>query len=160
MRKTSRVASVVLFISLCRAVTAATWYVAPPPLGSNLNPGTEEKPFATIQKGITVASNGDTVIVAEGKYVENIRFLGKNIIVRSTDPLDPNVVQKTIIDGNQVNSVVTFAGSETEDCVLSGFTIQNGKGQFDGKYGGGVYGAECHATIRNNIIARNRAPST
>ncbi len=114
--------------------------------------------FQTIQEGIDAASDGDTVTVAEDTYVENIRFNGKNIALTSTDPLNPAVVGTTIIDGNQSGSVVTFDGTEDETCVLSGFTIQNGKSSVAG---GGICGRPAdhrtRATIQYNIIHKNRA---
>jgi len=119
-----------------------------------------ETAFKSIQEGISFASSGDTVIVAEETYVENIRFSGKNIVLTSTDPLDPDVVANTIVDGNQAGPVVSFSGTEDQTCILAGFTIQNGRGEQGGKYGGGIYGQGTHATIQNNAIVRNRAPST
>ena len=132
-----------LVASISLTLTAAELYVAPPPLGNNKNPGTEELPFATVQKGMNAAADGDTVIVAEGIYIENILFNAKNIILRSTDPLDPGVVANTIIDGNGAGSVVTFEGAEDETCALSGFTIQNGRGH-------GILSFSTPAAIRNN----------
>jgi hypothetical protein len=168
MGKVFTVMIIALAVSICGETSGAMWYVAPPPLGNNKNPGTEELPFATIQNGIDTATEGDTVIVAKGTYFENINFNGKNIILRSTDPTDWNVVARTIIDGNQAGSVVRFAGTEDESCVLSGFALQNGSGtEFEGPSGygtstggGGISGGDwsanrTRATIENNIIAGN-----
>lgn len=118
-----------------------------------------ERAFKTIQEGIGAASDGDTVIVAKGTYKENIDFKGKNIIVRSRDPLDPNTVAATIIDGNHSGAVVTFSGTEVETCLLTGFTIQNGKASNGGGIcsGTGMWYEHTHATIRNNVITGNSA---
>lgn len=137
--------------------------------------------FKSIQEGIDAASDGDTVIVAEGTYLD-IQFHGKNITLRSTDPVDPNVVAKTIIDGNWSWCAVTFRGNEGAGCVLSGFTIRNGLQEVENG-GGGIYGGgtragivynriinngalgsggglyDCDGTIAKNIIAGNGSPS-
>jgi hypothetical protein len=130
--------------------SAARWYVSAsvPQSGDGMS---WESAFKKIQEGMDAASNGDTVIVAQGTYVENIQFNGKNIVLTGTDPLDPAVVANTIIDGNQSGSVVTFSGSETEACVLSGFTTRNGVAE----YGGGIRGNGTRATVRNNAVTGN-----
>jgi hypothetical protein len=161
--------SVILAVCILDGACAATWYVdgSIPRAGD----GTSwEKAVKGIQAGINKALDGDTVIVAEGSYVENILFKGRNIILTSTEPSNWNVVAKTVIDGNQAGSVVQFAGTEDETCVLSGFTIRNGTGTyvpdptFPGLYGGGMIGvgsdggdSRTHATIQNNIITGNSA---
>ncbi len=49
-------------------VAAATYYVAPPPGGSDSHPGTSGQPFATLQKAADTVVPGDTVLVADGRY--------------------------------------------------------------------------------------------
>ncbi len=156
-----RIRHIGVLISLLLSNAAAenhTWHVDASVSASGDGTGWESA-FQTIQQGIDVASDGDTVIVAEGTYVENIHFHGKNIILRSTDPLDPRVVENTIIDGNQAGSVVTFDGTENETCLLSGFTITNGSVyEGGGIYGGPIKGAPgTIPIIENNIITNNTA---
>jgi hypothetical protein len=115
----------------------------------------------TIQEGIDSALDGDTVIVAQGIYFENIQFKGKNIVLRSIDPANPSNAANTIIDGNNVAPVVVFSGDEKETCVLAGFTIRNGQPGRIGGYepdGGGICAlgsSDGLAAIRNNIITAN-----
>jgi hypothetical protein len=82
--------------------------------------------YSLIQAAIDGSSDGDEIIVSPGTYYEGINFNGKNIILRSTDPTNSSVVAITIIDGRSTDSVVIFFGTETRDCILSGFTITNG----------------------------------
>ena len=153
--------------------TVFYWYVddnAPndpgpgdPCVSDPLEDGTEDHPYDTIQEAIDTAIDGDTIIVAEGKYFENINFKGKNINLRSTNPNNQDIVAATIIDGNNLESAVTFAGTENETAVLSGFTLQNGFHDFYeySRDGGGICGGletnHTRATIQKNIITRNRS---
>jgi hypothetical protein len=155
MERVVAVIAFVVCVCLCKPGTGAAWYVR-----ASVSQSGDGRSWATafkrIQKGIDAASDGDTVNVAWGIYVENIRFNGKNVVLTSTNPADPDIVATTIIDGNQAGSVVTFSGTENETCVLSGFTIRNGKAQS----GGGIYGGSTsptHATIKGNTIADNTA---
>ena len=105
--------------------------------------------FQTVQAAIDAVSDGDIITVAPGTYVENIYFDGKNIVLRSEDPEDPDVVDTTILDGGGVGSVVTFDGSEDASCELSGFTITNG----ESGYGAGIYGGVFGSVHSEAIIS-------
>jgi len=59
----------------CMEVQAANeLHVAPPPLGSNSNPGSFSQPFATIAHAELQTEAGDTVFLHEGVYRESVRF--------------------------------------------------------------------------------------
>jgi hypothetical protein len=109
--------------------------------------------FHTIQAAVDAASEGETIVVSQGLYVENVRIEGKNIRLRSTDPNDPNVVAATIIDGGFAGPVVTFSGTESDACLLRGFTLQNGSAP----QGGGICGNGTSAVIGDNVICDNVA---
>ncbi len=109
--------------------------------------------FSNIQAAINEADDGDVVIVAEGRYFENINFNGKNITLSSTEPNDHNVVAATIIDGRQLASVVIFELYEYTDCVLDGFTITNGHAM----YGGAVKCFNSSLTLKNCVFVNNFA---
>ncbi len=73
----------------------------------------------TIQDAINAATTGDTVLVADNTYFENINFIGKAITVASNFIMngDTNHINNTIINGSQpVNpeygSTVTFLTSD------------------------------------------------
>ncbi|MBA7471311.1 hypothetical protein ES707_06617 [subsurface metagenome] len=115
--------------------------------------------FVTIQAGINAATEHDTVIVAMGTYNESIRFNGTNIILTSTDPNNPEVVESTIIEADYRDrtSVVIFSGNEDAGCELRGFTITDGDVSEEFLYGGGIRGNGTRAVISNCIIAGNYA---
>lgn len=108
----------------------------------------------TIQSGIDVAKDGDTVLVANGIYKGegnvNIDFRGKQITVKSL-----NGAEATIIDcGREAETRgFTFHNEETHDSVLDGFTIRNGVHEL----GGGIYCNNASPTIKNCVITENRS---
>ena len=91
--------------------------------------------YLTIQDAIDNSVNGDTVSVLSGTYMENIKFNGKAITIRSQAGS-----ATTVIDGAQNGSVVVFDQNEGSGSVLDGFTITNGSGTMFNNIlcGGGV----------------------
>jgi len=92
----------------------------------------------TIQSAIDASIDGDVVIVSPGRYVENIDYKGKAILLTSLDPSDATIVANTVIDGNQAGTSVRFITNESSSSVLMGFTVTNGRGvsSWDSSAGG------------------------
>lgn len=112
--------------------------------------------YTSIQSAIDASVDGDTIFVLPGTYKENINFNGKEIIVCSTEPDNPDIVETTIIDGGNKGTVVTLNSSETSSSVLDGFTITNGDAGTSN--GGGILIANTsNPVIKNCIINNNTA---
>ncbi|MFA5831861.1 MAG: ATP-binding protein [Bacteroidota bacterium] len=127
--------------------------------------------YRTIQSAINASKPGDTVLVDEGVYFENIK-IKKNIILASRFILDRNRshIEQTIIDGSRSrdflhSSTVTFYDRTDTTCVLIGFTIRGGSGSYDHAPGdvfsehwiggGGIALSTAGARIAYNIIREN-----
>jgi len=82
--------------------------------------------YATIQEGLDAASEGDTVIVESGTYVENIFWPEINGI-----KLFGSGEETCVIDGDSLGSVIQIDHGSSyivdTSTVISGFTLQNGK---------------------------------
>ncbi len=104
--------------------------------------GNEGNPFGSIQDAINAASNADTVIVADGTYLETIDYGGRIITVRSANGNPENCTIDANVEGK---SVVWFHNGEYSSAVLDGFTITNSEseknGPLDTIYHGARYGA-------------------
>jgi predicted outer membrane repeat protein len=127
--------------------------------------------FPTIQQGINAATSGDTILVADGLYYEQINFQGKKPLMVASEFLmdgDTNHINNTIIDGSHPTNpdsatIVYFVSGEDTTSILCGFTITGGRGTtiFSPEWalareGGGIWIAGSGAKIRNNKITRNR----
>ncbi len=93
----------------------------------------------TLQGAINAAVDGDEIIVQPGTYSENVNTLGKRIIIRSVGPLDPDVVDATIINAQGSGTVVTCNTGEQIDTEIVGLTLQGGNA-----FNGG--GLQCNGT--------------
>lgn len=114
---------------------------------------------STIQGGINGSSDGDTVLVQPGTYVENIIFGDHNIVLGSLflTTGDTSYISQTIIDGDSAGSVVTFGSGVDSTTIITGFNIQNGLGGgvYATYYGGGITCRNSNPIIQHNTIVNN-----
>lgn len=146
-------APVIVFLTVVTPSIAVTWHVdddnCPGP-GS----GSVSNPFCRIQDGLDVALTGETVLVSDGVYFENLVFpTGVDLILTSV-----NGPAATTIDGSMSQgSVISFPVSgQTLATIVSGFTITGGSGSFGG-FGGGISIADVSVTLANNVVTGNHA---
>ena len=97
--------------------------------------------YPTIQEAINAASPGDTIIVREGTYYENLVVNVSGIVLRSEMG-----AEKTIIDGNFTGTVVEISANNV---TIEGFTI---KGSGLNAFGLSVISSNNTTIHGNNII--------
>ena len=118
--RTTTIAAMILFMGAGLAQAQSTWYVSSTE-GDNNNDGSQMEnagagvgPFASIGTAITAASDGDTIVVLAGAYVENVT-------------IDESVTLQAVASG--INTGVNVTGTLELDDVL-GATIASGTGVF------------------------------
>jgi len=159
-------AALACLLAACTAATAGTVYVNGT-MGNDAWSGLCQTwdgatcgPKQTIQAGIDIAVAGDTVLVADGIYSgtgnKDLDFNGKAITVQSASA-DPATC---IIDCQGSGRGFYFHIGETAVCVVSGFTIRNGRAVSvspGGANGGGVCCDSSSPTLANCVISGNNA---
>lgn len=134
--------------------------------------------YTEIQSAINAAQDGDTILVSRGRYIENINFRGKGIILTSNFIFSNDLedIDSTIIDGNEPGDPDTASCvlmykpnqsfSDDSSAALIGFTLTGGKGTAwndehgSGNYyreGGGILIQYWAPRIRFNVIKDNEA---
>ncbi len=101
--------------------------------------------YTKIQDAIDNASDGDTVFVYNGTYVENL-IVNKSINLIGEDR------NTTVIDGNNSGDVV-FVSADWVN--ISGFTLQNSGSSSWPTYDCGIELRSDHNTITNNVFSDN-----
>jgi nitrous oxidase accessory protein NosD len=111
--------------------------------------------FPTIQAAIHAARHGDTVLVAPGTYLENLK-ISRSVTLRSSAG-----AESTVIDGGGTGPVIIARGTGGERVTISGFTITNGLSTVDhltadpSSSSAGINAESMVVTIRYNIIHHN-----
>ena len=125
--------------------------------------GTEENPWKYIQDAINeidVSGYGDTILVAQGTYLENIDFRGLPISIISRDGPEVTIIDGSDPDNLDYGSTVIFISGEDDASRLEGFTITGGTGSLAGSYyqaGGGIYCEGSSPDLSNCVLHGNTA---
>ena len=121
----------------------------------------------SITTAISMANDGDTVLLAPGYYVENVLIEGKRIVLSGDFLFDSTftLIPVTVIDGSNpidpdLGSVVTISGDLSSGSEIIGLTLTMGIGTYIGdKYtGGGILILDCSACcISQCLVVGNSA---
>ncbi|MCD4652573.1 hypothetical protein K8T06_01405 [bacterium] len=104
--------------------------------------------YPTIQAAIDAALPKDQILVDSGIYIENLDFMGKEIMLQSKDG-----PENTTIEALCPRPVFIIFNVPGENALLEGFRITGGRASI----GGGIRMENSTITIRNNIIENNIA---
>lgn len=122
-------------------ISGTNYHVSPS--GNDINSGSQNSPFKTIQKALTVASDGDSVFVASGTYSEQVR-IAKALVVACTG------ICKTL------GFIIT-----ADNVTVKGFDITSPR-QINEAYGIHAFAKNCvvegnniHDTVRDGILLEN-----
>jgi hypothetical protein len=145
-RSASSLLSLALFLALAPAALASsTWYVDGVNGSDSNNCKTRLHACKTIGHAISLASSGDSIMVAAATYTENLNIGFSLKIVGSG-------AATTSVDGGGVGSVITIS-STSSHVILSRLAIGNGYAQM---HGGGIHNAGT-LTISNTTVSGNTA---
>ncbi len=110
--------------------------------------------WPTIQGSVDAADDGDTVLVQPGTYQDSMTNVWwKSIVIRGTDPNDPEVIAATVADGgHRYAGSVFYLGANDSLMVLEGLTLTH-RGMGEGR---GLSCSGSAATVRRCWITENR----
>ncbi len=122
--------------------------------------GSPERPFASVQSAVDIASGSDTVLIESGSYRGSIRIEGKTLTLASTYIIDgdSSETENTVLlgDTSVYEPVLTLRNADS--VAVLGLSLREGSGRvfYPGyTYGGAVYceNSTCyleHVSIEDN----------
>jgi len=105
------------------------------------------KPYTTIQAAVDAVKAGDTILVYNGTYTENLLISGKTGTLTNQFILQVAPGNTAAIDGNYANNTVNITGS-SHYWTIDGFNIKNAGNTY---FGVRIYTSD-YITIKNNTI--------
>jgi len=115
--------------------------------------------YKTIQEGLFNAEEGDTVLVSDGIYGEQIKFFGKNIFLTSENGAEVTIIDGSFLTEQDSSSLVYIYLGEDNQTIINGFTFRFGKGTYIDQYrqrqGGAIHCSASSFTLKNCTLIDN-----
>ncbi len=106
----------------CTDPTDVTWYVDGSHGGAS--DGSEELPFINIQDAVSIAGDGDVVLVQPGTYAEAVRVIDKHVkIFGSCDSTGSGLGVSTTIINSSDDVAVTVSNAGAQNTELHNLTV-------------------------------------
>ncbi|MEA3478997.1 MAG: choice-of-anchor Q domain-containing protein [Bacteroidota bacterium] len=118
--------------------------------------------FITIQAAVDSVNDGDTIIVYQGIYFENVYLENKNITIGGVYLLTGNTshIKQTVIDGNNNGSCIEIRNCQSLLNII-GLTLIHGSGTWSGAVsGGGLFIKYSNVEVISCIIHDNKVTGT
>jgi hypothetical protein len=106
--------------------------------------------YATIQEAIDNAYDGNTVVIADGTYAEQIDSGGKELTIVSEN----GAGSTTLVGDGAGQACITFS-SGADSATIDGFTIDNQHESQNGPARGIVIESGVEVTVKNSVITGN-----
>ena len=87
--------------------------------------------YSSIQEAFSVATNGDTIVLANGTYTENLTVSNKSVVITSQFMFSKNEsdIDQTIwlsaAEANSPDYTIEASGPRTNQLTLLGITFKN-----------------------------------
>ena len=135
-----------LLVVVAVAVVLSVGMVAMPQEVAEANPGTIYVPdnFTTMQQAVNNATSGDTIIVRDGTYHENVDVNVAHLTIQSENGTANCVVNASNPDDHVFNVTADWVN-------ITGFTVENATGNSGIYLGSGV----SHCNISSNNVTNN-----
>jgi len=128
-----------LLLGKAGAAQAASSYYVVKIGGSDANPCTLAQPCSSVARGMQVAADGDTILISEGIFEENLA-INKRLMLRGAG------MGKTIIDGNGLDGIELAMNDHLTGRHGAGNAVRDAKGRRT--YADGLAQPEPGATVR------------
>lgn len=108
------------------------------------------KQYATVQKAIDAAKDGNVIVLAPGVYEGSVTISRKSVMLRSENPKDQAIIASTVIDAKGNGPAISL---EDTSSIVWGITVRGG---YTTNKGGGIFlHGKSSSLIKGNIIERN-----